>query len=620
MYTQKVETLEPFSSHVIPMMVMEACLGEHLNVMVQALHVQDGTSPPGITMQNTYTELREGSKKVVVVVWNNTTYPQTLQKKTPVARAMAVQLVPKTPKPGSLQVQDEVCPDPQTLKLTIRQRHGRLFDELDLSGLDSWAPKLADKAHQLLAKYYNVFSLDPAELGCTHLTEHTIKVTDDTPFKEWFRQILLPMVEEVRNHLREMLESGAIRPSQSAWCNTVVLVRKKDGSLCFCIDFWCLNAHMKKDSYPLPQIQEVLESLVGTGHFSCLDLKSGFWKIKMDKALKQYTAFTVGNLGFYKCNRMPFRLCNVLATFQWFMQNCMCELNFIYCLIYLDDLIVFSQKAEEHLHQLRVVFDCLREYNLKLKLLKCSLFREEIDYLAHKVSKEGVWPSDINMRAIAKYAPPQTYTEIKAFLGLVGHYRCFIKGFAWIAQPLNEHLAGEGASQKLEWVSLSEEALKAFEALKQACIQSPVLAFTDYTKDFLLETDASKEGLGTVLSQKQEDGWFHLVAYGSRALTTHEKNYHSMKLEFLALKWAVTEHFKEYLLYQPFLVRTNNNPLTYIMSTPNLDATGHHWVSALAKYNFQLEYQKGRDNAAADALSFCVGSQPILYLKQCKPS
>ena len=153
-------------------------------------------------------------------------------------------------------------------------------------------------------------------------------------------------------------------------------------------------------------------------------------------------------------------------------------------------------------------------------------------------------------------------------------------------------------------MSLSEEALKAFEALKQACMQSPVLAFADYTKDFLLETDTSKEGLGAVLSQKQEDGQFHPVAYGSWVLTIHEKNYHSMKLEFLALKLAITEHFKEYLLYQPFLVRTDNNPLMYIMSTPNMDATGHCWVSALAKYDFRLEYQKGRDNAAADALNW----------------
>ena len=142
----------------------------------------------------------------------------------------------------------------------------------------------------------------------------------------------------------------------------------------------------------------------------------------------------------------------------------------------------------------------------------------------------------------------------------------------------------------LELVLLSEDALEAFQCLKQACMSSPVLTFADYMKDFLLETDASKEGLGVVLSQKQADGCYHMVAYGGQALTAHEKNYHSTKLEFLVLKWAITEHFKEYLLYQPFLVRTDNNPLMYIMTTSNLDATGHRWVGALAKFNFQLEY------------------------------
>ena len=140
---------------------------------------------------------------------------------------------------------------------------------------------------------------------------------------------------------------------------------------------------------------------------------------------------------------------------------------------------------------------------------------------------------------------------------------------------------------------LSEDTLEAFQALQQACMNSPVLAFANYMKDFLLKMDASSEGLGAVLSQKQADGQFHLVAYGSWALTGHEKNYHSPKLEFLALKWAIMEHFKEYLLYQPFLVKTDNNPLTYIMTIPNLDANGHQWVGALAKFNLQLEYQKG---------------------------
>ena len=154
-----------------------------------------------------------------------------------------------------------------------------------------------------------------------------------------------------------MLESGAIWPSQSAWCNTVVLVRKKDGGLWFCIDFCHLNTCMKKDSYPLPRIQEALESLLGAGHFFCLDLKLEFWRIKMDKASKQYTAFRVGNLGFFECNCMPFRLCNAPAAFQRLMQNCLGELNLIYCLIYLDDIIMFLQTAEEHLHRLCIVFN-----------------------------------------------------------------------------------------------------------------------------------------------------------------------------------------------------------------------------------------------------------------------
>ena len=176
-----------------------------------------------------------------------------------------------------------------------------------------------------------------------------------------------------------MLESGTVRPSQSAWCKTVVLVRKKDGSLQFCIDFYHLNACMKKDSYPLPRIQEALESLIGAGHFSCLDLKSGFWQIKMEEASKQYTTLTIGNLRFFKCDHMPFGLCNVPMTFQRLMENCLGKLSLIYCLIYLDDLIVILQTVAEHLHRLCIVFDQLRECNLKLKLSKCSLFKEGIN-------------------------------------------------------------------------------------------------------------------------------------------------------------------------------------------------------------------------------------------------
>ena len=181
-----------------------------------------------------------------------------------------------------------------------------------------------------------------------------------------------------------MLESGTIRPSQSLQCNMVVLVGKKDGGLWFCIEFCHLNTHTTKDSY---RIQEVLESLVGAGHFSCLDLKSGFWQIKIEEMSKQYTAFTVGNFEFFECGCMRFGLCNVLAIFQRLMQNCLGNLNLIYCLIYIDYIIMFLQTAEEHLHRLCMVFNWFQEYNLKLRLLKCKLFKEEINYLSHQVSK-----------------------------------------------------------------------------------------------------------------------------------------------------------------------------------------------------------------------------------------
>ena len=243
----------------------------------------------------------------------------------------------------------------------------------------------------------------------------------------------------------------------------------------------------------------------------------------MDKLSKQYTMFTVGNIGFFECDHMPFGLCNAPATFQQLMQNCQGELNLIYCLIYFDAIVIFSHTAEEHLHHLCIVFDQFKEHYLKLKPSNCNFFKDKITYLAHWVSKDGVNPVIQNLKAILECALPQTYIEVHAFLGLVGHYRRFIKGIAHIAQPLNEHLAGEGASRKLEWVSLSEGALKAFEALKQTCMTAPLLAFADYTKLFLLETDASKDGLGALLLQKQADRWYHPVAYGSRALMPHER-------------------------------------------------------------------------------------------------
>ena len=220
----------------------------------------------------------------------------------------------------------------------------------------------------------------------------------------------------------------------------------------------------------------------------------------MDEESKQYTAFTLGSMGLYKCESMPFELCNAPPTFQRLMQNCLGELNLTYCLIYLDDVIVFSEMSEEHLQRMRVVFDCLREHSLKLKLSKCDVFKSEINYLAHHVSRKGVHPSKKNLESIAQCPPPDTYTKVKFFVGLVGHYRHFIKGFAKIAAPLYDLTSGDNKDKKLEHVDLSPETREAFDCLKATCLQAPMLAFPDFNKPFLLEMDASRRGLGAVLS------------------------------------------------------------------------------------------------------------------------
>ena len=343
--------------------------------------------------------------------------------------------------------------------------------------------------------------------------------------------------------------------------------------------------------------------MVGAWFFSTLDLKSGFWQVKMAKDSQQYTAFTVGSMGVYEFLIIPYRLCNALATFQRLMQNCLGELNLTYDLIYLDDVIVFSQTEEEHLHHLWVVFARFLEHGLKLKPSKCHFLQDEITFLGHEVLAEGMKLGMANLKAIAEMAPPRTYTEIQRFTCMMGFFRRFIKGYSKIAKPLNNLLEGEASKLKAKEVDLPLDALKAFEELKLRCMMAPILVFADFKKPFRLETDASKERLGAVLLQELDDGQYHPVAFTSHELKGGEPKYHSSKLEFLALKWAITEQFREYLQYQPFTICTDNNPLTYILMTPNLDTLGHRWVAALAGYNMKLEYLKRSNNKVADTLS-----------------
>ena len=333
----------------------------------------------------------------------------------------------------------EVWPEP----MSVDVHWEKLLEKLNNYGLRNWSARNAAVARELMLTHHNIFVLDNNKLGCTSAIEHEIHMDDSKPFKEQFWCIPPLLLEEVHTLLRDMLEAEVIHPSQSPWCNMVVLVRTKDGTLHFCVDFHCLDAWTKKDSYLLPKIQEALESMTGVAHFSLMDFKSGFWQVRMAPESQQYTTFTIGNLGFYEFTCMPFGLHNALATFQHLMQNILGKLSLTYCVIYLNDVIVFGCTEEEHLKCLCIIFDRFCEFNLKLKPSKCSFFQSEIVYLAHHISWEEIWPSHDNMQVVEEFPMLETFTQVCAFCRLMGHYRRFIKGFSHLPCPLYEVLGKE---------------------------------------------------------------------------------------------------------------------------------------------------------------------------------
>ena len=318
-------------------------------------------------------------------------------------------------------------------------------------------------------EFHHIFSLERNEIGCTDATEHIIELLpeQDEPFKERFRRIAPHKVEEVRQHIQEMLDGGAIQPSQSPWCTAVVLVQKKDGTLMFCIDFRQLNARTKKDSYPIPKCPDTVESLVGARYFSTMDLKSGFWQVKVSEESRQYTAFTVGSMGVYKFLHMPYGLCNTPAIFQHLMQNCLGTLNLSFAMVYLDDVIVYSEMPEDPLTRLQAVFDRFTHHRLKLKPSKCHFFKEEISYLGHEISAKGMLPGQKDIKEITRMGPPMMYTGIRKFIGTIGYFHCFTKNFAQIAKPLNDLLGCGNNKLKNHPVSLTVAAEEAFHTLKK---------------------------------------------------------------------------------------------------------------------------------------------------------
>ena len=548
-------------------------------------------------------EMLPHNSRVKFLLKNLTAKSVKVPAKTTLGEVSACNVVPPIwgPEPEAVSEDKE---EPWT------QEMQDLFKQLGLDEPKDWMTEEDIlEAKKLVQKFHMIFSKNDLDLGKTDKVKYTIKVTDSTPFKERYRRIPPSQYEAVRKHLQEMLDIGAIRPSDSPWCSAVELVKKKNGELRFCIDLRKLNLRTIKDAYSLPRIDETLERLKGSCVFSSLDLKSGYWQVEIDEESKKYTAFTLGPLGFYEYNRMPFGATNAPATLQRLMESCLGDLNLNWCIIYLDDVGVYAPNVKEHLQRLEGVFQKLKDVGLKLKPSKCQLFKKSISYLGHIVS-EGVHTDPKKIEDVKNWKRPHNVNTVRKFLGFVNYYRKFIKDYSKIARPLYDLVSGDNAKKRTNPVEWSEAAEEAFQTLKEKCTTAPVLGYADFSLPFELHIDASGIGLGAVLYQKQE-GKKRVIAYASRTLSKSEARYPAHKLEFLALKWALTDQFYEYLYGNSFEVYTDNNPLTYVLTSAKLDACGQRWVSAIAPMNFNLHYKPGRTNIDADALSRLPCSEEI---------
>ncbi|GBN83301.1 Retrovirus-related Pol polyprotein from transposon 297, partial [Araneus ventricosus] len=348
---------------------------------------------------------------------------------------------------------------------------------------------------ELLQEFQNLFSTSDSDVGRCNMTQHRINTGNHPPIKQYPRRLPLAKKEEAERLVKEMVDNGIIEESSGPWASPIVLVKKKDGSTRFCVDYRKLNEITIKDSYPLPRIDDTLDALNGSQWFSTLDLKSGYWQVEIQPEDKEKTAFTTGQ-GLWQFKEMPFGLCNAPATFGRLMETVLRGLTSEACLVYLDDIIIVGRTFQEHLNNIRKVFQRLQKANLKLSPKKCRFFRKEVSYLGHIISADGVKTDPGKTKAVIDWPRPETVHDLRSFLGLCTYYRRFVRNFSAIARPL--HKLTE-ARTNFNW---TEECEKSFNSLKQALITSPVLTYPRTDKEFILDTDASNEGIGAVLSQK----------------------------------------------------------------------------------------------------------------------
>ena len=443
----------------------------------------------------------------------------------------------------------------------------------------------------------------------------------DRPVYLPHRTIPPQLLGEVHKCLDTWLRQGIIRPSQSPYASQVVIVQKKTGEIRLCMDYRKLNSITIRDAFPLPRIDEALQAVHSSNWFSSFDLAQGYLQLAMDKSDIKKTAFRAGSMGLYEFTHMLFGLSNAGSSFCHLMEQCLGDQQFVTLLLYLDNICIFAPTIDKMLDRIELVFDRLKQFNLKIKPKKCQFFDTSILFLGHILSAKGISANPEKVEKVRTWPVPRNIREVQSFLGLASYYRRFIDKFAEKARCLHE-LVGPTSNKHrkarakkeattvtqmepriFEWTTKHQEA---FDALKEALSTAPVLGYPDFSREFILEIDASLKGLGAVLSQQGKDGQIRVIAYASHSLHPSERsmhNYSSAKLELLALKWAVTEKFRD-LLGSRFQVYTDNNPLAYVMES-KLGASQIRWLSELALFDFVIKYQTGQSNRAADTLSCC---------------
>ena len=403
--------------------------------------------------------------------------------------------------------------------------------------------------------------------------------------------------EEISKQVTEMLDADIIEESFSMYNNPCVLVKKKNESFRFCLDFRKLNEVTKPISFPIPTMNDIIDGLSAAKPtiFSSLDLKSGYHQIPLDEESRDKTSFTTHE-GSYRFKRLAFGLRNAPASFQMLMSHVFKGLTFKFLTVYLDDVLIYSPDFETHMQHLKVVFQRLRNACLKLHPKKCSFGMSKILYLGHIVSKDGISVDPSKVEVIRSYPRPTSVKDVRAFLGLTGYYRKFQKGYANLATPLYALLRKDA---KFNWDNVCEQS---FLKLREAMTCTPVLAYPDLGREFMVTTDASLSAIGYILSQKDDQGLEHPIAFSGRSLRGSERNWSVTEVEGLALVSAIQE-FKPFLIHRPYKVFSDHISLTWLKSIKSTHGRLFRWSLLLQAYDFEIIYKPGKVNLPADALS-----------------